>query len=699
MAYPRIPDYATYNDDSDNSIYTCGGVYYGFQEEHFGGELWSACLWDIREDLGATIADRIIFEGLYAIPTYAEFIHYKKAILDADIFQYNGNHLNIIADNFYNRGIGDDVQLISGTLQSNRTLSQYVQLSGNVIVPTGITLTLSSTATVNLENGSNSYSIISTGGTITKHDDATISGLHATLVDGNTFATKGYYCTVQLAVTAATTDDNIYIEDGPFSEGISISSKNSLRIRGGEITGNITASNSDDLYIYGTKCGAIYLSNCDEPEFDRVRVWGSGSGTGVSLYNVNVGYQSTSYSDIVVYNFATGLYALSTVFSLDNSPYPTWLMDLTDGVSANYSSNIYLSDINLCGISRYHLASYTASYIEALGCQYDDATPSNYQSGGTITYNYPASCGTYKLATTYSSVGEDEIILSSTEDEFGNINNQLKTLSAQIKAEVKESKSFDKEKYKNDFENIGEQFKEYIIENPDSKYKGVAVTTAIHCFKAVEDYEAMKEFIEKVKDDEEIGAYAERFMIDYYQGQKSYDQAIAVADELLENADDDLAITLLYAKGLLYGHDMDKPEEAIKCFTKIVKDYEEDGMADMALNQLSIFGVNELKEVADEGKTDENLELALSNSPNPFNPTTTISYQIPEQGFVTLKVYDMLGREVASLVNNKMEAGKYSVNFNAGNLASGVYIYHINVQSFEGSKSLYSKTEKMMLLK
>ncbi len=80
------------------------------------------------------------------------------------------------------------------------------------------------------------------------------------------------------------------------------------------------------------------------------------------------------------------------------------------------------------------------------------------------------------------------------------------------------------------------------------------------------------------------------------------------------------------------------------------------------------------------------------NYPNPFNPTTKISYTIPERNNVSLKIYDMLGREVATLVNTTKEAGNYEVNFNASNLASGLYIYKIQAGSFTQSK-------KMLLLK
>ena len=80
------------------------------------------------------------------------------------------------------------------------------------------------------------------------------------------------------------------------------------------------------------------------------------------------------------------------------------------------------------------------------------------------------------------------------------------------------------------------------------------------------------------------------------------------------------------------------------------------------------------------------------NYPNPFNPSTTIQFSIPQQTNVTLKVYDVLGNEVASLVNEEKARGVYNVNFNASQLASGVYFYRIQAGNFV-------ETKKMILMK
>ena len=76
------------------------------------------------------------------------------------------------------------------------------------------------------------------------------------------------------------------------------------------------------------------------------------------------------------------------------------------------------------------------------------------------------------------------------------------------------------------------------------------------------------------------------------------------------------------------------------------------------------------------------------NYPNPFNPTTKISYLIPKSDFVTLKIYDILGREIQTLVNEYQKANRYSVDFNANGLASGVYFYRIKAGGFSEVKKL-----------
>jgi lysophospholipase L1-like esterase len=119
------------------------------------------------------------------------------------------------------------------------------------------------------------------------------------------------------------------------------------------------------------------------------------------------------------------------------------------------------------------------------------------------------------------------------------------------------------------------------------------------------------------------------------------------------------------------------------------------GMGEEAENLCTQTGVGYIIEVP-------NGYALLQNYPNPFNPSTKIEYSIPEENFVTLKVYDVLGSEIATLVNGKKSAGYYEVNFsaingsasggNAANLSSGIYYYKLSAGNF-------SQAKKMILIK
>ena len=84
--------------------------------------------------------------------------------------------------------------------------------------------------------------------------------------------------------------------------------------------------------------------------------------------------------------------------------------------------------------------------------------------------------------------------------------------------------------------------------------------------------------------------------------------------------------------------------------------------------------------------------MLYNNYPNPFNPTTIIKYSIPEASFTSLIIYNELGKEVSTLVNETKSAGTYEVEFNASNLSSGVYYYKLQAGSF-------TETKKMILAK
>ncbi|MCP5062403.1 MAG: T9SS type A sorting domain-containing protein, partial [Ignavibacteriae bacterium] len=116
----------------------------------------------------------------------------------------------------------------------------------------------------------------------------------------------------------------------------------------------------------------------------------------------------------------------------------------------------------------------------------------------------------------------------------------------------------------------------------------------------------------------------------------------------------------------------------------------------------SVYGeilFKQTEEELDENTFTEVLEYGISNYPNPFNPTTTIHYQLPEDANVSIKVFDILGKQIAELVNGEKGVGNHNVMFNSSNLSAGLYFYTIEAKPTNLNGKGFSKTNKMLLVK
>jgi hypothetical protein len=121
------------------------------------------------------------------------------------------------------------------------------------------------------------------------------------------------------------------------------------------------------------------------------------------------------------------------------------------------------------------------------------------------------------------------------------------------------------------------------------------------------------------------------------------------------------------------------------------KDTIEFMISDRAYRQTGINGLVTLKSFIFNYTPPKEFKLE-QNFPNPFNPTTTIQYELPVNARVTLKVYDILGSEVITLVNKEQEAGYKEVQFNGSSFASGMYIYRLTAGN-------YTSIKKMLMIK
>ena len=176
-----------------------------------------------------------------------------------------------------------------------------------------------------------------------------------------------------------------------------------------------------------------------------------------------------------------------------------------------------------------------------------------------------------------------------------------------------------------------------------------------------------------------VAEFAEYRKAYQYLRSNEIDQAIAIikATEFGEE-ETDLREARLADLGIIYHDFLDKKSEAYIYFNELVKTYPESRLtkAIQIFYNVTSDGYENPPTAKEEITVTETKLFA--NYPNPFNPSTAIKYQLSEASPVSLKVYDVMGREVRTLVNSFQDKGSYDVTFNANGLASGIYFYKLN---------------------
>ena len=576
----------------------------------------------------------------------------------------------------------------SGTMAASEEWFTDVNLTGNVLVPSGVTLTITSDATVNLVNGSNRYSIISTGGSIAVDNGATINGLRATLTANPTL--RGLCGTIQAAADYAGSTNEIYLENGNFNENVNIYNKFNLSIFGNPNYNpfdNLTVTSCTAFEAVGFGTTNVYVYNSSYLVLYSLNAYGTYQRTiGFYLYNsdtYDVSYLTSEYSRI----------GISCWDGTEADIEESFLYDNRSGLESSNGSNVNIYNSFFCGTAS-DLTTYNFSSIRATSCYFDGGIPST--SGSNIIHIGDQSCSFSKAASNQPTENNMENIEGP---EFEKINSAYFSLNKKLAKAFKEKTDFNKEAFCMDYDQIIKDFKKFINNNPESPLAKVALVASAKSYRRIDDlrgkndFADMKNFLSGIIEKSEyaeLKPQAERLMIEYYRLKKDFTEAIETADNIIGKykEDSDYLCGVLFAKGLILAYDLNKTDKASECFSYIVQKYPESNITLLAENELRILGIEIKKDVKENPVAEDNLGFSTSSYPNPFNPTTTISYTIPKDGKVEIKVYDALGREVTTLVNEVKPAGKYNVVFNAANLASGVYFYRLTVNDLAVTKKI-----------
>jgi tetratricopeptide (TPR) repeat protein len=456
-------------------------------------------------------------------------------------------------------------------------------------------------------------------------------------------------------------------------------------------------------------------------------------------YGINCNNQvSSSYSPILVKNTITS--NLIGINCYQCSPY-LGLVDLNHqgypgpgnnvikqnggGISAAYGSNIWLGDVGVSGSGRNSIYSNTQYGLYALydGIIYAqnnwwNGTPSVIQQSATVRYS-PWLTGSNPNPLIYSA---PPIAISGQ----ANANLMFKTSSSgtAMSALPRENPSAEDVlsqamilEYQGKFDEASSLYKQVFSSELNTTLGRYALRKLhegyLYLDKKIDfdDY-VNKSVRTKISKNDELSALLFDFENQELFESKNYD---AMAKNLTGLLKDYKNIEPIYKQtlfnlGLMYLNTLNDRSKAAKYFSQLEAEFPKDMLILNAHYQLAKdAGLSSNLNLSENISNKENEidttkaqilqeDKLLTAYPNPFNPTTIISYQLPVVSNVSLKVYDILGREVAALANGTLEAGYHTATFDGSRLASGVYFVRLTAQPADGS-TLIIKTMKILMTK
>lgn len=651
-------------------------LWIGYSQEHSEEVFWNDGSYD---EVSEAVCSKISYSGDHsAIPSGTQDYYYSKW----NMYPLMYHHKNYTPgygypNQFFVRSV--DVPQDYSSINSAISAAVYGQtcvvssgnytLTGNITLSSGVTLTLNSGANINF----NGYYIDPGSGTFNINNGATVyvksGGRYYNLTNS-----------IQSAINSASSGMTIELLSTTYSEGPSISSKSSITISGQGssstiINSSISITNSSYIQISGMRiANGVYSTNsqyvnvysCDFPGSTLFCDYGSTSS-----------FVSASSATIGSASFAVSLYGGSGYVYSDN------IENFDCGIFlSNNASNITGEQITFCnnGIDIY---AQNGAYAYAASNIYSYALP-NSVYGNVFTTGTNGVCSSpkkipFEIAETKYS--ESKALKDADE--------KYLSLLRKIDEEKKKGGN-DRNKFSEDFNNLLLDYKNIVKEEKNKLVFKAALSKVGHLYKARDEKNLFADYLDNLKTsmDQQFIPYINRYTIWDEVDKNNFNNSMHIADDVTISAagDEDLLCEMIYEKGVIYKYYLKDEVKASEQFAEIISKHPKHILAKYAS---MTSGIKTKEQFAFE--TSEKVEVtnySVDNFPNPFNPTTTISYSLPEAGRVVIKVYDLLGREVAELVNSFKGRGKHNVIFNASKFSSGFYIYTIRVNNFNASKKM-----------
>jgi hypothetical protein len=595
-----------------------------------------------------------------------------------------------------------------GNLDTNETISGTYTLSGDLTIKSGVTLTVNGAyninANINIE--SNGVLQVTQGGTINIQKGKTLSFADNTgmTINGTLTADSVIFKSNGTGSWGYLTFDgtgavNSYLHNVKVKYGAGIKCLNGADI---DIESSILDTCTMGIYIYNS-APQIFNNQINDPLGNGI--YGQAYLTspyilGNKIYKLTDQY---NYLGIFLINgilprivnndingFDFGIYIgggsvshfYNNIFNNQEAPYPNNRFTNNNiGMCAGWGSTIFGGSWYNGGYNSIFGNSLDAyAYVESDILAYND-----YWGESGLNYEYDES-SSIEIDNILSVDPWEQSNLKLTGNQGNAVNHLNKSAGDIFSGLLLEQNG-----------NIDEAITFYKNLISNNQHIDFSLLELLHLYTKYSRNEILSYLNNFLTSNNRYNYKVKKLLADYSLKNNQFNNAISSYDDIIKNDPNEMG-------------SLNARFEKLFAYLNIKKDR---NTASQLLSELKALNIKdreskEKMKIADfliktgPGLNKENMNIIINfvpltyalfqNYPNPFNPHTTIQYQIPKPGIVTLKVYDILGKEVATLVNENILEGTYEVNFNASRFASGVYIYQLRAGNFIASK-------KMLLIK
>ncbi len=563
-------------------------------------------------------------------------------------------------------------------------------LPADLIVGTGKTLRIPSGASLNLNN----HAVKAFSGSIIIESGANVN--YKGLVKNSSGTVRGLYSTIQSGIDNAGTNQTLEVVAGNFNESLAITGKSRVKINGkGK---GITIINSPVEFTNSEYCNLTNMTIKN----DYAIIVNGGTRPNVSFVEFFECYDMANIYDVATFVFSgnsnnQGTYGHSPEFGVDayrstGDIYGCEIEDFDVFLNSTQNSSVTVTENYFCH-NYIDLNAGGGGQIFTQHCTYSKTPPKSFM--GNVSYS---GGGTYCGAVAKPPIQVTS--LAKTTDDLTDLK-EVNRVMAEIMSSV--SKRYELAGAKGEDTRVNELkgvigvYRDILREKNDNAHVKAILGKLSHCYRFIgnnTEFDNLVGSMLKEKKYSPSKPEIKRYLIGKAIRENDYSLGLKIADEILEekNIENGLAAEMLYEKGIIYKHYMKDIAAAKEVYKRLAENYPESRLAGFVKYDLKEGCKSFGKENGEENKEEAGEKFTVGNYPNPFNPVTRISYSLPERGMVSVKVYDMLGQEVATLVNEIKESGQYQVTFDASKLSSGLYIYTV-------TSGKYSATKKMLLIK